>query len=285
MRDLIDYTRFFDAYKEAEIVKRLDVEELVGYRSYAQKREKEVKSRLDMLQDDNDRKDVLIKDQAAEIARLKGELQVRSNDLELAIEDLKTCTNREWKKHRSVCMEIGGVYIDFNHQEEVGLTMDRSSKYGPEALGMTGVGLKIGNVYPFEILSVHPDARTSDGLPAILHEGDKVVAIEEVSLEHLNKADVNGLIVGPVDTEVYIKIIRGFTATYYYYYFLLLATTCYYYLLLLATTFYYLLLLATTSTTCYYLLLLATTCYYRYYASTTTTTSKSSEVCKWASYD
>jgi len=121
-----------------EMEERLDVEELVGYRSYAQKREKEVKSRLDMLQDDNDRKDVLIKDQPAEIARLKGELQVRSNDLELAIEDLKTCTNREWKKHRSVCMEIGGVYIDFNHQEEVGLTMDRSSTYGPDALGMTG---------------------------------------------------------------------------------------------------------------------------------------------------
>jgi len=179
-----------------EMAEKLDVQELVGYRSYAQKREKEVKSRLDLLQNENDRKDVILKDQASHIAWLNNVVKQRSDDLELAIEDLKTCTNREWKKHRSVCMEISGVYIDLNHKEEVGLTMDRSSKYGPSALGMIGIGLKIGNVYPFEIVGVHPDARTSDGLPAILHENDKIVAVETVSLENLTKADVNGLIIG-----------------------------------------------------------------------------------------
>jgi len=192
-----------------EMAEKLDVQELVGYRSYAQKREKEVKSHLDLLQNENDRKDVILKDQASHIAWLNNVVKQRSDDLELAIEDLKKCTNREWKKHRSVCMEIGGVYIDLNHKEEVGLTMDRSSKYGPSALGMTGIGLKIRNLYPFEIVGVHPDARTSDGLPAILHENDKIVAVDTVSLENLTKADVNGLIIGPCDTHVYLKIIRG----------------------------------------------------------------------------
>jgi hypothetical protein len=196
-----------------EMEERLDVEELVGYRSYAQKREKEVKSRLDSLQDLTDRQDVIIKDQASEIAWLKNELDLRTADLEVALNDLRTSANREWTKHRHVCMEIGGVYIDFNHKDQVGLSMDRSAKYGPEELGMTGVGLKLGSVYPFDVQAVHPGSRTADGLPAIFHEGDKLVAVENVSCENLTKADLNGLIIGPLDTTVNLKIIRGLEGT------------------------------------------------------------------------
>ena len=99
--------------------------------------------------------------------------------------------------------------IDFNHREDVGLTMDRSRKYGPDELGMVGVGLKLGNVFPFEVLSVHPDSRTTDGLPAILHEGDKIVAIDDVNCENLTKADVNALVIGPAESSVNLKILRG----------------------------------------------------------------------------
>ena len=196
------------AKMQKELEERLDVEELVGYRSYAQKREKEVKSRLDMLQDENDRKDVIIKEQAVQIAWLKNELELRTADLDVAIDDLKTSAHREWKKHRSVCMEIAGVYIDFNHQEDVGLVMDRSAKYGPDELGMVGVGLKLTNVAPFEVLGVHPDARTHDGLPVIFHEGDVVVAVEDVNLDGLNRADISGLLIGPPGTTVHIKVLR-----------------------------------------------------------------------------
>lgn len=192
-----------------EMEERLDVEELVGFRSYSQKRDKEMQSRLHLLQDMNDQKDVIIQEQASEIAWLKNEVAQRTSDLEVALDDLKTSATREWKKHRSVCMEIGGMYIDFNHREDVGLTMDRSSKFGPDELGMVGVGLKLGNIFPFEILAVHPDSRTTDGLPAILHEGDKIVAIDEVNCENLTRADVNALIIGPAESSVNLKLLRG----------------------------------------------------------------------------
>jgi hypothetical protein len=192
-----------------EMEERLDVEELVGFRSYSQKRDKELQARLHLLQDLNDQKDVVLQEQAAEIAWLKNQVAERTSDLEVAVEDLKISATREWKKHRSVCMEIGGIYIDFNHREDVGLTMDRSHKYGSEELGMVGIGLKLGNVFPFEVLAVHPDSRTTDGLPAVLHEGDRIVAIDDVNCENLTKADINGLIIGPAESSVSLKILRG----------------------------------------------------------------------------
>ena len=188
---------------------RLDIEELVGYRTYAQAREKEVMARLHELEDLNARQSVVIKDQASEIAWLRNELGLRTADLEVAIEDLKESANREWKKHRSLCMEIGGVYIDFNHSEGMGLTMNKSAKYGPDEMGFTGVGLKLGNVFPFQVLGVHPNSRTKDGLPAVFHEGDKVVAIDNVNLESLTKGDIDGLIMGPVGSYVKVEIARG----------------------------------------------------------------------------
>ena len=193
---------------QQELEERLDMEELLCFRSYAQQREKEVKSRLKILQDENDRKDVIIKEQASEIALLKNVLELRTADLEVALDDLKTSAHKEWKKHRAICMEIGGVYIDFNHRQDVGLVMDRSAKYGAEELGFWGIGIKLTNVFPFEVIDVHPDSRTHDGLPAIFHEGDQLVAVEDMNLENLTRDDINGLLIGPADTCVHIKLLR-----------------------------------------------------------------------------
>ena len=193
---------------QKEMQERLDVEELVGYRSYTQKREKEVNCRLQELQDENDKKDVIIREQASQIACLTSELELCTANLDVAVDDLKTSTFREWKKHRAVCMEIGGIYIDLNHKDDVGLTMDRSTKFGAAELGMVGIGLQLSNVFPFEVLAVHPDSRTSDGLPAIFHECDQVVAIEDVNIEALTRADVNGLLLGPQGTSSRLKVLR-----------------------------------------------------------------------------
>ena len=193
---------------QEELEERLDMEELLGFRSYVQQREKEVKSRLKILQDENDRKDVIIKEQASEIALLKNVLELRTADLESALDDLKTSAHREWKKHRAMCMEIGGVYIDFNHREDVGLVMDRSAKHGADELGFLGIGIKLTNVFPFEVIGVHPDSRTHDGLPAIFHEGDQLIAVEDLNLENLTRDDINGLLIGPADTSVHIKLLR-----------------------------------------------------------------------------
>ena len=200
---------------QLEFEEKLDIQELVSYRSYAQKCQKEVKSTLSELADFNHQQDVIIKQQASEIAWLKNELELQKADLEVALEDLKSASGREWKKHRAVCMEIGGVYIDFNHREHVGITMDRSSKYGPKTFGMLGVGLKLGNIFPFEVLAVHPDSRTTDGLPALFQEGDKIVAINEINCEFLTRSDINGLILGPAETSVSIKILRGTQSSIY----------------------------------------------------------------------
>eukprot|EP00960_Hanusia_phi_P050201 760065-Hanusia_phi.AAC.1 len=153
-----------------------------------------------------------------EIQRLKKEIEDRDAEYQNLVRNFKLLEEMDRRWHVKVCLEKGGLFkeeecnhymkwlapfsqpVDLNHQP-----------IPDELVDVCGVGLKLSNTAPFEILGCHPDTRQANGLPFIPWQGDVLLAVDGVSVERLTKEDVAGLICGPRGSVVVVKVLRQFS--------------------------------------------------------------------------
>ena len=153
-----------------------------------------------------------------EIQRLKKEVEDRDAEYQNLAKHFKTLGEMDRRWHVKVCMDKGGLF----REEECNNYMKWLAPFAPpvdlnhepiadELVDVYGVGLKLSNTAPFEILGSHPDAREANGLPFIPWKGDVLLAVDGVSVERLTKEDVAGLICGPKNSIVVLQVLRQFT--------------------------------------------------------------------------